>query len=56
MTLRSFKPSVLCEKERKNVLVKERERDNEKEKESKRFSVEMQKNIKTQGILVKDRE
>ena len=25
MTLRSFKPSVLCEKERKNVLVKERE-------------------------------
>ena len=43
LTLRSFKPSVLCEKERKNVLVKERERDNEKEKESKRYSIEMQK-------------
>ena len=39
-----------------NEQEKERERDNEKEKESKRFSVEMQKNIKTQGILVKDRE
>ena len=42
--------------EREKECFSERERDNEKEKESKRFSVEMQKNIKTQGILVKDRE